>query len=400
MERIKMTNAIAELDGDEMTRIIWQKIKDILLTPFVELNTEYYDLSMENREATKDQVTYESAEAIKRLGVGVKCATITPNAQRVEEFNLSKMWPSPNATIRSVLDGTVFRTPIIVNNIPPRVPGWKAPITVARHAFGDIYKATEYKIEDAGTAELVFKDNDGNIVHSAKIADLNAGDVISGQFNTDKSIRSFANSCFKYAIDAKQDLWFSTKDTISKIYDHRFKDIFAELYETTYKADFERLGIQYNYMLIDSAVAGIMTSSGGMIWACKNYDGDVMSDMISASFSSLAMMSSVLVSPDGVYEYEAAHGTITRHYYKYLRGEPVSSNPTATLFAWTGALGKRGELDGNEDLVKFAAALERSCVETVESGIMTGDLAKVCPDDVVPVDMDTFLIAIRDNIKL
>ena len=401
MELIKMQNPIAELDGDEMTRIIWKQIKDILLSPFVELNTEYYDLSLENRELTKDQVTVDSAEAIKRLGIGVKCATITPNAQRVEEYNLSEVWKSPNATIRSVLDGTVFRKPIIAKNIPPRVPAWKKPITVARHAFGDIYKATEYKAECSGTAELVFKGSDGCTNFAEKIADIDCGDVIMGQFNTEKSIRSFAHACFKYAIDSKEDLWFSTKDTISKTYDHRFKDIFAEIYETTYKEDFERLGIIYRYLLIDSAVAGVMTSSGGMIWACKNYDGDVMSDMISAAFGSLAMMSSVLVSPDGKFEYEAAHGTITAHYYRYLKGEAVSSNPMAMIYAWTGALAKRGELDGNEDLVKFAAALEKASIDTIESGIMTGDLAKICPDpDVKSVDTVTFLSAIRDNIKL
>ena len=401
MELIKMKNPIAELDGDEMTRIVWKQIKDILLAPYVDLNTEYYDLGLENRERTKDQVTVDSAEAIKRLGVGVKCATITPNAQRVKEYGLSQMWKSPNGTIRSILDGTVFRKPLVAKNIPPVVSSWKKPITIARHAFGDIYKATEYKAECPGTAELVFKGSCDCTMYSAKIADLQCGDVIMGQFNTEKSIRSFASACFNYAISAKEDLWFSAKDTISKVYDHRFKDIFEEMYNKKYKEEFEKLGLKYKYTLIDSAVAGIITSEGGMIWACKNYDGDVMSDMISAAFGSIAMMSSVLVSPDGKYEYEAAHGTITDLYYRYKNGETVSVNPTAMIFAWTGALAKRGEFDGNEELVKFAKALENACIQTIESGVMTGDLARICKDDgVKSVDTDAFLNAVKENIVL
>ncbi len=399
MEKIIMQNPIAELDGDEMTRVVWKQIKDMLICPFVELKTEYYDLSLENREKTKDQVTTDSAAAIARLGVGVKCATITPNAQRVEEYGLSKMWKSPNGTIRAYLDGTVFRKPIIVNNIKPLVSGWKKPITVARHAFGDIYRASEYKAETAGTAELVFNGEDGSQVVE-KIADLKAGDVIMGQFNTEKSITSFANACFKYAISEKEDLWFSTKDTISKIYDHRFKDIFQDLYDTTYKAEFEKLGIRYKYTLIDSAVAGIMTSQGGMIWACKNYDGDVMSDMISAAFGSIAMMSSVLVSPDGKFEYEAAHGTITDLYYRYKAGEKVSVNPTAMIFAWSGALRKRGEMDGNRALMDYADALEKACIGAIEDGVLTGDLARIAGDDIEPADTDTFLSAVKERIKL
>ncbi len=401
MSLIKMKSPIAELDGDEMTRIVWRQIKEILICPFVELNTEYYDLGLENREKTGDQVTIDAAEAIKRLGVGVKCATITPNAQRVEEYGLSQMWKSPNGTIRSILDGTVFRKPITAKNIPPVVSGWEKPITIARHAFGDIYKASEYMAPAEGKAELVFRGEDGNIINAVKIADLQPGDVIMGQFNTERSITSFAHACFKYAVSAREDLWFSAKDTISKIYDHRFKDIFEELYESTYKAEFEKLGIKYKYTLIDSAVAGIITSSGGMIWACKNYDGDVMSDMVSAAFGSIAMMSSVLVSPEGKFEYEAAHGTVTDLYYRYKKGETVSVNPTAMIFAWTGALAKRGEFDGSRELVDFAESLEKACIRTIEGGVMTGDLAKICSDkNVKSADTETFLRAVKENIEI
>ena len=398
MEPIRMKNPIAELDGDEMTRIVWKQIKEELLLPFVELETEYYDLGLENRERTGDQVTIEAAEAIKRLGVGVKCATITPNAQRMEEYGLSKLWKSPNGTIRSMLDGTVFRKPIIAPGIAPLVSSWRKPITIARHAFGDIYKAAEYKAEEPGTAELVYKGREGNVISSEKIAELGPGDVVMGQFNTESSIRSFASSCFNYAISAGEDLWFSAKDTISKVYDHRFRDIFEELYETRYRADFERLGINYRYMLIDSAAAGIMRSEGGFIWACKNYDGDVMSDLISAAFGSIAMMSSVLVSPDGKYEFEAAHGTITDLYYRYKKGEEVSVNPTAMIFAWTGALAKRGELDDTPELTAFAKAIEKACMDTIGDGTVTGDLAPLCGRKAA--DTLTFLREVRKHIEI
>ena len=366
-----MQNLIAELDGDEMTRIVWKQIKEELLLPFLELKTEYYDLGLENREKTGDQVTIEASEAIKRLGVGVKCATITPNAQRMKEYGLTRMWKSPNGTIRFILDGTVFRKPILVPGIAPLVSNWKKPITIARHAFGDIYRSAEYMADRPGHAELSYKDQNGETVFTANIAELSEGDVIMGQFNTERSIRSFAESCFRYAVNEREDLWFSAKDTISKIYDQRFRDIFEELYETGYRKEFERLGIKYRYMLIDSAAAGIMRSEGGMIWACKNYDGDVMSDLISAAFGSIAMMSSVLVSPDGKYEYEAAHGTVTDLYYRYKNGEKVSVNPTAMIFAWTGALAKRGELDGSRELSGFAERLESACIDTIASGIVT-----------------------------
>ena len=345
MSKIQMKTPLVEMDGDEMTRILWQQIKEELLEPYIDLKTEYYDLGLPNREATSDQVTVEAAQATKKYGVAVKCATITPNAQRVEEYKLSQMWKSPNGTIRAILDGTVFRAPIMVNGISPVVKNWEKPITIARHAFGDVYKATEYRVPGPGKAELVFTDADGT-QHRQTIQDFDGPGVLQGQFNLDRSITSFARSCFQYALDTRQDLWFSTKDTISKRYDHTFKDIFADLYEKEYKAKFEQAGVTYFYTLIDDAVARVIRSKGGFIWACKNYDGDVMSDMVSTAFGSLAMMTSVLVSPDGNYEYEAAHGTVTQHYYRHLKGEAVSTNPMATLFAWTGALGKRGELDG------------------------------------------------------
>ena len=373
MKKIPMTVPLVEMDGDEMTRIIWQQIKETLLLPYIDLNTEYYDLGLPERERTRDQVTVDAAHAIQKYGVGVKCATITPNAQRVEEYQLSEMWKSPNGTIRAILDGTVFRAPIMVNGISPVVKNWKAPITIARHAFGDVYKAAEYKVPGPGRAELVFTGADGKETRQA-IHQFDGPGVLQGQFNVDASIRSFAHSCFQYALDTKQDLWFSTKDTISKQYDHHFKDIFSDIYEDDYKQQFEKNGLTYFYTLIDDAVARVIRSEGGYIWACKNYDGDVMSDMVSTAFGSLAMMTSVLVSPDGKYEYEAAHGTVTRHYYRHLKGEQTSTNPMATLFAWTGALAKRGELDGNEALVEFAHCLEQAAIDTIESGVMTGDL--------------------------
>ena len=374
MSKINMKTPLVEMDGDEMTRILWQQIKEELLEPYVELKTKYYDLGLPNREATGDQVTVDAAQATKKYGVAVKCATITPNAQRVEEYKLSQMWKSPNGTIRAILDGTVFRAPIMVNGISPVVKNWKQPITIARHAFGDVYKATEYRVTGPGKAELVFTAADGT-EHRQTIQDFQGPGVLQGQFNLDRSITSFARSCFQYALDTKQDLWFSTKDTISKQYDHTFKDIFADLYEKEYKARFQEKGITYFYTLIDDAVARVIRSQGGFIWACKNYDGDVMSDMVSTAFGSLAMMTSVLVSPEGNYEYEAAHGTVTQHYYRYLKGEQVSTNPMATLFAWTGALAKRGELDDIPVLTAFAQKLERAAIDTIESGVMTGDLA-------------------------
>jgi len=376
MEKIKMLTPLVEMDGDEMTRILWQEIKDILLTPYVDLKTEYYDLGLPEREKTRDAVTVAAAEATKKYGVAVKCATITPNAQRVEEYKLSEMWKSPNGTIRAILDGTVFRAPIMVKGISPVVKNWEKPITIARHAFGDVYKSTEYRVKGAGKAELVFTAADGS-EERRTICEFDGAGVLQGQFNKDASIRSFAHACFRYALDAGQDLWFSTKDTISKTYDHTFKDIFAEIYEADYKAAFEAKGIEYFYTLIDDAVARVIRSKGGFIWACKNYDGDVMSDMVSTAFGSLAMMTSVLVSPDGNYEYEAAHGTVTRHYYRYLKGEQTSTNPVATLFAWTGALRKRGELDELPELMAFADKLEAATIATIESGIMTGDLASL-----------------------
>ena len=377
MDKIKMTNPIVEMDGDEMTRILWQQIKDELLTPFVELNTEYYDLGLPNRDATRDRVTVDAGNAIKKHHVGVKCATITPNKQRVEEYKLHEMWKSPNGTIRAILDGTVFRAPILTGMFQPYVANWKKPITIARHAYGDLYKGTEYRVPGPGTATLSFKGNDGT-EFSQTIYDFECPGVLQGIYNKDSSIEAFAHSCFNYALSTKQDLWFSAKDTISKQYDQTFKLIFQRIYDEEYKAKFEAAGITYFYTLIDDAVARVMRSEGGFIWACKNYDGDVMSDMVSAAFGSLAMMTSVLVSPDGNFEYEAAHGTITRHYYRYLKGEQTSSNPIATIFAWTGALAKRGELDGNAALTAFAKKLENACLDTVRAGTMTGDLAALC----------------------
>ena len=377
MDKIKMTNPIVEMDGDEMTRILWQQIKDELLTPFVALNTEYYDLGLPNRDATRDRVTVDAGNAIKKHHVGVKCATITPNKQRVEEYKLHEMWKSPNGTIRAILDGTVFRAPILTGMIQPYVANWKKPITIARHAYGDLYKGTEYRVPGPGTATLSFKGNDGT-AFSQTIYDFECPGVLQGIYNKDSSIEAFAHSCFNYALSTKQDLWFSAKDTISKQYDQTFKLIFQRIYDEEYKAKFEAAGITYFYTLIDDAVARVMRSEGGFIWACKNYDGDVMSDMVSAAFGSLAMMTSVLVSPDGNFEYEAAHGTITRHYYRYLKGEQTSSNPIATIFAWTGALAKRGELDGNAALTAFAKKLENACLDTVRAGTMTGDLAALC----------------------
>ena len=373
MDKLNMTTPLVEMDGDEMTRILWQQIKEELLEPYIDLKTEYYDLGLPHREETGDQVTIDAAEANKKYGVAVKCATITPNAQRVEEYRLSQMWKSPNGTIRAILDGTVFRAPIMVKGLNPVVKNWEQPITIARHAFGDVYKATEYKVPGPGTAELVFTGADGKEVRQT-IHQFDGPGVLQGQFNVDASITSFAHSCFQFALDTKQDLWFATKDTISKQYDHTFKDVFAEVFEADYKEKFEQAGITYFYTLIDDAVARVIRSKGGFIWACKNYDGDVMSDMVSTAFGSLAMMTSVLVSPDGNYEYEAAHGTVTQHYYRHLKGEQVSTNPMATLFAWTGALAKRGELDGLPELTAFARKLEKAAIDTIESGIMTGDL--------------------------
>ena len=374
MEKIQMTTPLVEMDGDEMTRVLWQQIKDELLLPFIDLKTEYYDLGLPYREETKDQVTIDSAEATKKYGVAVKCATITPNAQRVEEYKLSQMWKSPNGTIRAILDGTVFRAPIMVKGISPVVKTWKKPITIARHAYGDVYKSTEYRVPGPGKAELVFTGEDGKEQFRQTIYDFECGGVLQGQYNKDSSICSFARSCFQYAIDTKQDLWFATKDTISKKYDHTFKDLFQEIFDAEYKAKFDELGIEYFYTLIDDAVARVIRSKGGFFWACKNYDGDVMSDMVSTAFGSLAMMTSVLVSPEGYYEYEAAHGTVTQHYYRHLRGEQVSTNPMATIFAWTGALAKRGELDNLPELTDFAHRLEKAAIDTIESGVMTGDL--------------------------
>ncbi|MCR5828929.1 MAG: NADP-dependent isocitrate dehydrogenase [Lachnospiraceae bacterium] len=399
MEKIRMDMPLVEMDGDEMTRILWKMIKDELLTPFVELNTEYYDLGLKHRDETDDQVTIDSAEAIKKYGVGVKCATITPNAARVEEYNLKKMWKSPNGTIRAILDGTVFRAPIIVKGIDPYVPHWKKPITIARHAYGDIYKASEMKIDKKGKAELVFTAEDGT-EERVLIHEFKGPGIIQGIHNLDDSIAGFARSCFNFAVDMKQDLWFAAKDTISKKYDHNFKDIFAEIYEKEYKAKFEELGITYFYTLIDDVVARVIKSEGGFIWACKNYDGDVMSDLLATAFGSLGMMTSVLVSPDGKYEFEAAHGTVQRHYYKYLKGEQTSTNSVATIFAWTGALKKRGELDGNKALVDFAAKLEKATVQTIESGTMTGDLALISKlENIKKAESLEFIKAIRSNLE-
>ncbi|HJI12349.1 NADP-dependent isocitrate dehydrogenase [Adlercreutzia equolifaciens] len=376
MTKIQMTTPLVEMDGDEMTRIIWQMIKDELICPFVDLKTEYYDLGLENRNATDDMVTFESAEATKRLGVAVKCATITPNAARVEEYDLKQMWKSPNGTIRAMLDGTVFRTPIIVKGIEPCVRNWVKPITIARHAYGDVYKNAEIRVPGPGKVELVYTGEDGTEIREL-VHEYDGAGVAQGMHNLDASIASFAMSCFEFALDTKQDLWFATKDTISKKYDHRFKDIFQEIYDDQYAARFEEAGIEYFYTLIDDAVARVMKAEGGFIWACKNYDGDVMSDMVSSAFGSLAMMTSVLVSPAGVYEYEAAHGTVQRHYYKHLEGKETSTNSVATIFAWSGALRKRGELDELPDLVAFADRLEAATLATIEAGEMTGDLARI-----------------------
>ncbi len=403
MEKIRMTTPLVEMDGDEMTRILWQIIKDELLTPFVELKTEYYDLGLVKREETKDQITVDAANANKKYGVAVKCATITPNKQRVEEYNLSEMWKSPNGTIRAILDGTVFRAPILIDSIRPVVRNWKKPITIARHAYGDVYKCTEYRVPAEGPAELVFTDAEGNETFRKTVYDFECPGVLQGSYNKDSSIRSFAHSCFQYAIDTKQELWFSTKDTISKQYDQTFKLIFQEIYDECYKEKFEELGIRYFYTLIDDAVARVIRSEGGFIWACKNYDGDVMSDMVSTAFGSLAMMTSVLVSPDRNYEYEAAHGTVTQHYYRYLKGEETSTNPMATIFAWTGALRKRGELDDLPDLMAFADKLEAACIRTLDDGIMTKDLTGLvipeCRDKVKAVNSKEFIAAIRERLE-
>jgi len=373
MDLIKMKTPLVEMDGDEMTRILWQQIKDELILPFVDLKAEYYDLGLPERDKTKDQITTDAANAIKKYGVGVKCATITPNAQRVQEYKLSEMWKSPNGTIRAILDGTVFRAPILINSVKPVVKTWKKPITIARHAYGDVYRATEYRVPEKGKAELVFTGENGASFRKT-IYDFECPGVLQGMYNKDTSIRSFAHSCFQYALSTKQDVWFSTKDTISKLYDHTFKDIFEEIYEADYKEKFEAAGLTYFYTLIDDAVARVIRSEGGYIWACKNYDGDVMSDMVSTAFGSLAMMTSVLVSPEGNFEYEAAHGTVTRHYYKYLQGEETSTNPMATIFAWSGALSKRGELDNLPALADFGKKLEEASIETLDAGIMTKDL--------------------------
>lgn len=394
-----MTTPLVEMDGDEMTRILWKMIKEELILPFVDLKTEYYDLGLPERDKTGDRVTVESAEATKKYGVAVKCATITPNAQRMEEYHLHQMWKSPNGTIRSILDGTVFRAPITIPSIRPCVRNWEKPITIARHAYGDVYKSVEIRVGEPGVAKLVF-DGESGSHEEIVIHDFKGGGVIQGMHNTDKSIRSFAHSCFQFAVSTRQDLWFATKDTISKKYDARFREIFQEVYDNDYKADFERLGITYFYTLIDDAVARVIRSKGGFIWACKNYDGDVMSDMLSTAFGSLAMMTSVLVSPDGNYEYEAAHGTVTRHYYKYLKGEETSTNPMATIFAWTGALRKRGELDGLDDLVDFAGRLEQACLDTINSGIVTKDLVSLM-EGVTPKAVSSlgFIQAIRERMQ-
>ena len=398
MTKIQMKTPLVEMDGDEMTRIIWKMIKDILLLPYIDLKTEYYDLGLEHREATKDQVTFDSAEATKKYGVAVKCATITPNAERVKEYNLTEMWKSPNGTIRAILDGTVFRTPILVKGITPFIPSWKKPITIARHAYGDVYKNTEMVVPADCKAELVVTDANGVETRSL-IHDFKTPGIIQGLHNLDKSISSFARACLNFALDQKKDIWFATKDTISKKYDHRFKDIFNEIFEAEYKDKFKEAGIEYFYTLIDDAVARVVRSEGGYIWACKNYDGDVMSDMVATAFGSLAMMTSVLVSPDGVYEYEAAHGTVQRHYYKHLKGEKTSTNSMATLFAWTGALRKRGELDNLPELIDFADKLEKASIETIEDGVMTGDLAALSSlDNITKVDTEAFLTEIAKRL--
>lgn len=400
MAKIQMTTPIVEMDGDEMTRIIWKMIKDILICPYVDLKTDYYDLGLVHRNETNDQVTIDSANATKKYGVAVKCATITPNAQRMTEYNLKEMWKSPNGTIRAILDGTVFRAPIIVKGITPLLPGWKKPITIARHAYGDVYKNSEMKVADGSTAELIVTDKDGNetrqLIHKFSGSD----GIIQGLHNINASIASFARACFNFALDTKQDLWFATKDTISKKYDHTFKDIFQEIFDNEYKEKFDAAGITYFYTLIDDAVARVVRSDGGYIWACKNYDGDVMSDMVATAFGSLGMMTSVLVSPTGVYEYEAAHGTVTRHYYKHLKGEETSTNSVATLFAWTGALRKRGELDGNKELSDFADKLEKATIKTIEDGVMTGDLYVLSNlENKRKVNTEDFLLEINNRLK-
>ena len=398
MEKIKMTTPLVEMDGDEMTRVIWSMIKEELLNPFIDLKTEYYDLGIEYRNETDDKVTVEAAEAIKKYGVGVKCATITPNADRIKEYNLKEMWKSPNGTIRAILDGTVFRAPITVSSIKPFVRTWEAPITIARHAYGDIYKNVEMKVEGKGKAELVFTDEEGRESRET-IHEFKDSGVVMGMHNTNKSISSFARSCFNFALDTKQDIWFASKDTISKKYDHTFKDIFNEIFEEEYKEKFKEANIEYFYTLIDDAVARVIKSKGGFIWACKNYDGDVMSDMVATAFGSLAMMTSVLVSPEGYYEYEAAHGTVQRHYYKHLKGEETSTNSMATIFAWTGALRKRGELDGNSELVAFADKLEKASLQTIEDGVMTKDLAMLTDlKEVKTVNTYEFIKEIRNRL--
>ncbi|MCL2054596.1 MAG: NADP-dependent isocitrate dehydrogenase [Oscillospiraceae bacterium] len=400
MEKIKMNTPLVEMDGDEMTRILWQWIKDILLTPYIDLKTEYYDLGLKHRDDTNDKVTFDSAEATKKYGVAVKCATITPNAERVTEYNLKEMWKSPNGTIRAILDGTVFRAPIIVKGITPYVPNWKKPITIARHAYGDMYRNTESLIGAGSKAELLITDKAGNETRLPVNDFENTGGIVQGIHNTDESIAGFAKACFIYALDSKQDLWFATKDTISKTYDRRFRDIFEEIYQKEYKAKFDEAGLWYFYTLIDDAVARVVRSEGGYIWACKNYDGDVMSDMVASAFGSLAMMTSVLVSPSGAYEYEAAHGTVQAHYYKHLDGQKTSTNSVATIFAWTGALRKRGELDGNAALCAFADKLERATLQTIEEGVMTGDLAALStiPNKKV-VYAEDFLLEINKRIS-
>ncbi|MCR5369031.1 NADP-dependent isocitrate dehydrogenase [Eubacterium sp.] len=399
MSKIEMKTPLVEMDGDEMTRILWKYIKDELLLPFIDLKTEYYDLGLPHRNETDDKVTFDSAYATQKYGVAVKCATITPNAARVEEYNLKEMWKSPNGTIRAILDGTVFRAPIIVKGIEPCVKNWKQPITIARHAYGDVYKASEMKIPGPGKVELVYTAADGS-QESVLVHEFNSAGIVQGMHNLEPSIESFAKSCFNYALDTKQSLWFATKDTISKKYDHTFKDIFQEIYDAEYKEKFEAAGIEYFYTLIDDAVARVMKSKGGFIWACKNYDGDVMSDLLATAFGSLGMMTSVLVSPDGKYEFEAAHGTVQRHYYKYLKGEQTSTNSVATIFAWTGALKKRGEIDGNKALVDFAQKLEKATVETIESGTMTGDLALISKlENIKKAESLEFIQAIRKNLE-
>lgn len=399
MAKIQMITPLVEMDGDEMTRILWKMIKDELILPFVDLKSEYYDLGLKHRDETDDKVTVESANATKRLGVAVKCATITPNAARVKEYDLKEMWKSPNGTIRAILDGTVFRKPILVKGIEPNVRTWKKPITIARHAYGDVYKNTEMIIEKPGKVELVYTDSEGNETRSL-IHEFKGAGIAQGVHNLDSSIESFAKACFEYALNQKEDLWFATKDTISKKYDHTFKDIFEEIYNAEYKEKFEKAGITYFYTLIDDAVARVMKSEGGFIWACKNYDGDVMSDMLSSAFGSLAMMTSVLVSPDGCYEYEAAHGTVQRHYYKYLKGEPTSSNSVATIFAWSGALRKRGELDNLPDLIDFANRLEKATIDTIESGKMTGDLGAISTlEDIKVLNSEEFIHEIAKHLQ-